>query len=239
MNLKPLLNILTFLTLLIPAHSAALNTNTNLTPSIRTKCQKTLTCPKNTLFVSATDHRATHKTVQSAINALPNDSSHQTILLLSGSYTEQLNITRAGPITLLGQTTSPTDPTANTVTVSFAAANNDSSGAIDNVWFSVLVVAPTLDASLVGSGTTGFAVPDDTPFGNKNFRVYNVDFVNDFAPYTDGPAAALMLSRANGGFYYCGFYSYQDTVSLFFLLLLLPSSPVPSSCIYLFYSIQS
>lgn len=110
------------------------------------------------------------------------------------------------------------------MTVSFAAANNDSTGAIDNVWFSVLVVAPTLDASLVGSGTTGFAVPEDTPFGNKDFRVYNVDFVNDFAEYTAGPAAALMLSRANGGFYYCGFYSYQDTVSLSSPLFSSPSS---------------
>lgn len=83
---------------------------------------------------------------------------------------------------------------------------------MDNALFSVLVVAPTLNASLVGSGPTGFDVPADTPFGNTNFRVYNVDFVNDYAPYSDGPAAAMMISRANGGFYYCGFYSYQDTV---------------------------
>jgi hypothetical protein len=28
----------------------------------------------------------------------------------------------------------------------------------------------------------------------------------------DGPSLALSISRANGGFYYTGFYSYQDTV---------------------------
>lgn len=30
----------------------------------------------------------------------------------------------------------------------------------------------------------------------------------------DGPSLALSISYANGGFYYTGFYSYQDTVCL-------------------------
>ncbi|KAJ5288608.1 pectin lyase-like protein [Penicillium angulare] len=199
------------LALLQPVHSFAIQSRSTSTQT-RTQCQKHLNCPKDTLFVSPTDPRASHKTIQSAISSLPNDKSSQTILVFEGSYNEQLNVTRPGPITILGQSDSPSDPLKNKVTVSFAAANQDSTGTIDNVWFSVLVVAPTLDASLIGSGTTGFAVPDDTPFGNTDFRVYNVDFVNDFAPYTDGPAAAMMISRANGGFYYCGFYSYQDTI---------------------------
>ncbi|KAJ6032252.1 Pectinesterase catalytic [Penicillium herquei] len=213
MHFKPILKALSLLYLFTPIHSAAIK-STTLSHSERTKCQTTLTCPKDTIFVSATDKRADYKTIQSAIDALPNDSSSQTILIMEGSYTEQLNVTRAGPVTLLGETDSNalTDASKNKVTVSFAAANQDSTGTIDNIWFSVLVVAPTLDSSLVGSGTTGFAVPADTPFGNRDFRVYNIDFVNDFAPYTDGPAAALMFSRANGGFYYCGFYSYQDTI---------------------------
>jgi hypothetical protein len=81
-------------------------------------------------------------------------------------------------------------------------------------------VAPTLESSLTGSGTTGYPVPSDTPFGNTDFRVYNVDFVNEWSDYSDGPAHALSLSRANGGFYYCGFFSYQDTVSLLYFLFL-------------------
>lgn len=85
---------------------------------------------------------------------------------------------------------------------------------MDNVYSSVMIVAPTLNASITGSGPTGFAVPDDTPFGNRDFRVYNVDFRNTWAEYSDGPAHAISFSRANGGFYYCGFYSYQDTVCL-------------------------
>ncbi|KAJ5692245.1 hypothetical protein N7462_001668 [Penicillium macrosclerotiorum] len=180
----------------------------------RQKCQASgKHCPAGTIIVSASDERADFTTVQAAIASLPDDSSTQTILILAGSYVEQLNVTRAGPITLLGQTDASTDATKNQVTITWAAANKDSTGqSVDNVYSSVLVVAPTLDASLTGSGTTGYAVPDDTPFGNKNFRAYNIDFTNTWAEYSDGPAHALSFSRANGGFYYCGFYSYQDTV---------------------------
>ncbi|KAJ5652352.1 Pectinesterase catalytic [Penicillium longicatenatum] len=210
MLLKPFLPLLGLLAQTTLVNSAALATQKL---SNRIECQRTAhNCPKGTILVSATDPRAKYKTIQGAIDSLPNDHTTQTILILEGNYTEQLNVTRAGPITILGETDSATDASKNKVTVNFAAANQDSTGTIDNTWFSVLVVAPTLNASLVGSGTTGFAVPADTPFGNRNFRVYNVDFNNDFAPYTDGPAAALMFSRANGGFYYCGFYSYQDTI---------------------------
>lgn len=180
----------------------------------RSQCQLSGThCPPGTILVSATDSRADYSTIQSAINSLPNDTSSHTILILSGTYKEQLNVTRPGPLTLLGQTNSADDAAKNTVTITWAAANLDSTGqSVDNVYSSVLIVSPTLDASLTGSGTTGFAVPDDTPFGNKDFRAYNIDFTNTWAEYTDGPAHALSFSRANGGFYYCGFYSYQDTV---------------------------
>ena len=82
----------------------------------------------------------------------------------------------------------------------------------DNVFSSVLTVAPTLESSYTGSGTTGYPVPEDTPFGNIDFRAYNIDFTNTWRDYSDGPAHAISFSRANGGFYHCGFYSYQDTV---------------------------
>jgi hypothetical protein len=56
-------------------------------------------------------------------------------------------------------------------------------------------------------------VPAGTPFGNVDFRAYNIDFINDFKNYATGPALAVSVSYANSGFYFCGFYSYQDTVS--------------------------
>ncbi|KAI2786577.1 hypothetical protein POX_g08964 [Penicillium oxalicum] len=170
-------------------------------------------CPKGTIVVSASNKHADFTTVQAAIESLPQDDTAQTILILAGTYKEQVNVTRAGPVTLLGQTSSPTDATKNQVVITWAAANHDNTGkSVDNVFSSVLVVAPTLDASVTGSGPTGNPVPEDTPFGNKNFRAYNIDFTNTWAEYSDGPAHALSFSRANGGFYYCGFYSYQDTV---------------------------
>jgi pectinesterase len=74
-------------------------------------------------------------------------------------------------------------------------------------------VAPNLNASLTGSGNTGFPVPPDTPFGNIDFRVYNIDFRNVYAELGVGPSLAVSVSRANAGFYFSGFYSYQDTVN--------------------------
>ena len=205
--LPSILSLLCLLLFTLRANTIAIQ------PISRQICQSTGThCPPGTLIVSATSKRASHTTIQSAINSLPDDESTQTILILEGTYTEQVNITRSGPITLLGQTTSPKDATRNRVRINWAAGNRDNTGGIDNVFFSVMVVAPTLESSLTGTVPTGYPVPADTPFGNKDFRVYNIDFDNTWAEYSDGPAHALSLSRANGGFYYCGFYSYQDTV---------------------------
>ncbi|KAM0414587.1 hypothetical protein ACHAPT_013569 [Fusarium lateritium] len=82
----------------------------------------------------------------------------------------------------------------------------------DNVHTSVLVVGPTYEATLTGSGPTGYPVPADTPFGCTDFRAYNIDFRNEYAPRSSGPSHALAIAYANAGFYSCGFYSYQDTV---------------------------
>jgi pectin methylesterase-like acyl-CoA thioesterase len=170
-------------------------------------------CPKNTLVVSSTpgDCSADFSTIQGAIDSLDNTTSY-TILIKPGNYIEQVNVTRSGPLTLLGQTQNPTQQANNTVTIYWASA--DVSGRYtDNAYTSVLTVAPTLNASLTGSGNTGFPVPADTPFGCADFRVYNVDIRNVYADLGVGPSLAVSISRANAGFYYSGIYSYQDTVS--------------------------
>lgn len=56
---------------------------------------------------------------------------------------------------------------------------------LDNAFTSTLTIAPTLNASLTGAGPTGFDVPADTPFGCTDFRTYNLDLINDFAPYCE------------------------------------------------------
>lgn len=136
-------------------------------------------------------------------------------------------MTRSGPLYLLGQSNLPSqkrtyagdvsyNKTAqNDVQVWFDDANIGNNLYSDNAYTGVLTIGPTLNATLTGSGPTGFAVPEGTPFGSRDFRAYNIDFRNEFAPYSDGPAHALGVSRANSGFYSCGFYSWQDTVSLF------------------------
>lgn len=162
-------------------------------------------CPQGTVLVGPT---AQYKTVQSAVQSLPNDTSTQYILILPGNYTEQVNVTRSSPVYLLGQTSGPKDNTKNQVSVYWQAV----AGTGDNAYTAVLTVAPDLNADLTGSGPTGFAVPPNTPFGNTDFRAYNIDFINDAFPYSAGPSLALSMGYANAGFYYCGFYSYQDTI---------------------------
>lgn len=186
----------------------------------RLKCQ-TLTfpnhlqgCTSDTVLVSKDHSISVFTSIQSAINSLPHDHSPRTILILGGNYTEQLNVTRPGPLTLLGETEHINNASTNKVTVLWSSINGTSpfGGVSDNVYTSVLTVAPTLNSSLTGSGPTGFPVPEDTPFGNTDFKVYNIDFRNVYSEAAAGPSHALSFSRANGGFYYSGFYSYQDTV---------------------------
>lgn len=179
----------------------------------RTACQTgretRKNCPPGTIVVGPD---AVFKTVRSVILNMTEPSTPIVILIQPGVYQEQINITRTGPLTLLGVTESPNDPSANKVQVLWKAAAGPANGDGDNAFTSVLTVAPTLEASLTGSGPTGYPVPNGTKFGNENFRAYNVDFVNDFKPYSAGPSLAISVSYANAGFYYCRLQSYQDTV---------------------------
>ncbi|KAK6206366.1 hypothetical protein LQW54_007820 [Pestalotiopsis sp. IQ-011] len=183
-------------------------------------------CPDGTLYVSqAKRSHADFTSIQAAIASLPEDDSEQVILIAPGNYTEQLNVTRPGPLTLLGVSDDPSrgfsygsaassdTDRRNLVQVLWAAANSDNTGKItDNAVTTVLTVAPTWNASLTGTGPTGFPVPADTPFGSRDFRAYNIDFRNVFSEAAAGPALAVGVAYANAGFYGCGFYSYQDTV---------------------------
>jgi len=189
-------------------------------------------CPPGTIYVSQTDSRADFHTIQDAISSVGNDSIPHVILIAPGIYVEQLNVTRRAPLTLLGVSDQPSrgelyalnnthnnknnkngPENENEVQVYWNSANHDAVFP-DNVYTGVLTVGPNLNATLTGSGPTGFPVSDDTPFGCVDFRGYNIDFRNEYTPYSNGPAHAVGVSRANAGFYSCGFYSWQDTVGL-------------------------
>ncbi|KAF3124349.1 hypothetical protein TWF225_004029 [Orbilia oligospora] len=173
-------------------------------------------CPQSAVLVDPSmthisNDYPTYPTIQQAIDSIPNNNRRYTILVMAGTYHEQLNVTRAAPLSIIGQTYDPLDHSKNLVTVIGGTANYNSRYT-DNAFTSTLTVAPNLNASLTGSGPTGFAVPEGTPFGNIDFRVYNINFRNTEFDISNGPALAISVSRANAGLYYCGFYSYQDTV---------------------------
>lgn len=181
----------------------------------RAACQKPTKdplhgCPPNTLLVGPNQ---TYCKIQDAVLSLPDNDDAYTILIQPGIYFEQVNVTRHAPLTLLGVTSHPNDREQNTVTLLWRnATGTPSTGSYDNAFTSALTIAPTLNASLTGSGPTGDPVPPGTPFGNIDFRVYNLDITNDYLPYSAGPALALSMSYANAGFYHTRFASYQDTI---------------------------
>lgn len=76
------------------------------------QCQKITSdplegCPANTLYVSQTESNADFSSVQDAILSLPESNSTYHILIAPGNYTEQLNVTRKGPLYLLGMSDDP------------------------------------------------------------------------------------------------------------------------------------
>lgn len=240
--MHPLLT-LSYLGALLPALAAA--TASSLLPiSLPAQsyalCQKKTTnpltgCPPHTIYVSQLPHpSAKFATIQAAISSLPADdiTTRYTILIAPGEYKEQLNVTRSGPLTLLGVSDRPfysqtllpryypefdydKPLPSNEVHVRFDRANVGNNLLPDNVFTGVLTVGPTLNATFTGTGPQGWPVDPATPYGSADFRAYNIDFRNEFAQWGVGPAHAMGVSRANAGFYSCGFYSWQDTVSLF------------------------
>ncbi|KAJ3550046.1 hypothetical protein NM208_g209 [Fusarium decemcellulare] len=183
------------------------------------KCQRqtrqpTEGCPRGTLYVAKDDARAHFDTVQSAIDSLGYTTTSGYILIAPGNYTEQLNVTRRGPLHLIGMSNKPwkhelyadidVNTTAqNDVQIWWNSANHNVSFP-DNVYTGVLTIGPNLNATLTGSGPTGFPVPADTPFGCTDFRAYNIDFRNEFIPYSYGPAHALgvYVGKLGNAFFY-------------------------------------
>ncbi|KZP27716.1 carbohydrate esterase family 8 protein [Athelia psychrophila] len=176
-------------------------------------------CPNGTFYVSQTDPQAGYGTISAALAALPDDISTQTILVGPGSYHEVVNVTRGGPLTLLGITSKPNSYTSNTVYLWNSSYINQTTmtASQDNADAVVLTISPNRDASLVGSGPTG--APLQSQFGNTDFKMYNIDVANratvngmEYKAGDTGPSAALFVSYANASFYECTFASYQDTL---------------------------
>ncbi|EJC97869.1 uncharacterized protein FOMMEDRAFT_137258 [Fomitiporia mediterranea MF3/22] len=168
-------------------------------------------CPSGTLFVSPTDSRANFTSVQTAILSLP-EEGQATILIGAGEYHETVNITRSGPLTLLGKlNSSALSPSSNASTRNLVHIWNNIfvQNGIDDAQSAVLLVAPSFNASLIGAGPTG--APLQPLFGNTDFKAYNIDFENRAANFAISQALVTDISYANASFYGCTFSSFQDT----------------------------
>ncbi|KAF5391164.1 hypothetical protein D9757_003102 [Collybiopsis confluens] len=122
-------------------------------------------------------------TITAALNSLPNDSSSRSVFIFPGTYVEQIDVTRTGPLIIYGYTTDTTTYVSNQATISFNEPAN---------------LAGSDDAS----GTLRIH--------KNNFSLYNVNVKNTFGPGVQ--AIALSQYGSENGFYGCGFYGYQDTL---------------------------
>ncbi|KAJ7644446.1 pectin lyase-like protein [Roridomyces roridus] len=173
-------------------------------------------CPAGTIFVSHNDPAAQFTSVQAAVASLP-PTGAATILIGQGSYQEIVNVTRTGPLTLLGQL--PSNAVAQSKPFANASSPNLNLVQIWNTNFvmtgqddassAVLTVAPNLAGSLIGAGTDG--APLQPVFGNSDFKAYNIDFQNRAANFAISQALVTDISYANASFYGCAFASFQDT----------------------------
>ncbi|KAF8524973.1 pectin lyase-like protein [Gautieria morchelliformis] len=169
-------------------------------------------CAQGTIFVSQDDPTAHFKSVQAAVLSLPETGS-ATILVGAGDYHETVNVTRTGPLTLLGQldnahlNSTLVSPTRNLVQIwdnAFVAT-----AAQDDAQTAVLTVSPSFTASLIGAGPTG--APLQPLFGTPDFKAYNIDFANRAANFSISQALVTDISYANASFYGCTLASFQDT----------------------------
>lgn len=123
------------------------------------------------------------QTVSGAVKSLPNDNSPTTIFIYPGTYTEQVVITRPGPLTIFGYTKNTKSYKSNTVTIQYGLSAN-TSGSDD--------ASATLRIT------------------KANFTMYNVIVSNTFG--RGSQALALSQSGDRAGFYACSFFGFQDTL---------------------------
>ncbi|KAJ6608673.1 pectin lyase fold/virulence factor [Mycena sp. CBHHK59/15] len=123
-----------------------------------------------------------------AVNSLPADSSPQVVFVYPGVYHGQVNISRAGPVKIMGYTKNSFDFDQNTVTLTHSAAkatagNDDLSGTLRVIT------------------------------NSSNVSLYNLDIRNTYGvSEVNGQAIALSNFGNQVGVYACRMYSYQDTL---------------------------
>ncbi|KAI1423086.1 carbohydrate esterase family 8 protein [Xylaria sp. FL1777] len=125
-----------------------------------------------------------YTTVQSAIDSLSTTSTAaQCVFINQGTFTEQVYIpARSAQLTIYGYTTDTT-----------SYANNKA------------IITYNLPASTAGSNDASGTLRVHA----DNVKVYNVNVVNS---YGKGSQAIALSAQADGGYYGCQFYGFQDTL---------------------------
>ncbi|KAJ7697619.1 pectinesterase [Mycena rosella] len=122
-------------------------------------------------------------TLTAALKSLPNDSSARSIFIFPGTYAEQIDITRSGPLTIYGYTTDTSTYTGNQA-----------------------ILTAGVPASTAGSDDASGTLR----IHKDDFQMYNINVKNTFGPGSQAIAISQYGSRA--GLYACGFFGYQDTL---------------------------
>ncbi|KAF5662489.1 pectinesterase [Fusarium heterosporum] len=124
------------------------------------------------------DACASYNSVASAVAALPNDDTAQTIYILAGTYQEKVSITRTGATILRGQTSDGSSPKNNKVTITASNAVLSSSG-----------------------GSSGTATFSANKYEAKLVSFYNINFENSFEATPNNVALAVYSKGTKGAGY--------------------------------------
>ena len=142
-----------------------------------------------TYVVSLTPNATQYGNITSAIKALPNDGAEKVILVMPGTYTEQITVNRKGKVTIRGMTSFPNDYSQNEVMVQFTYGVSTNAGQNE--------LTPVVNAKKTDG--TGLAL-------------YNIDFQNLFPQTNNYAALAADFYGTNMAAYGCSFIGYQDTL---------------------------
>lgn len=177
------------------ASSSALSTSGTVTATASaTSNSGSVTCttptPSSTLVVSQNATNCQYSNVSAAIAALPNDSKPYTILIMPGTYTEQISITRNGKVTLIGHSSYVNDYSHNEVAIQIS--NGQLTSANKDETTPVINVKKTNDDS--------------------GMAIYNINFLNTYPQTSNTAALAADFYGANIAAYGCKFVGFQDTL---------------------------
>ena len=140
-------------------------------------------------------------TISAAISSLPNDKTNQSIFIFPGTYTEQVDITRTGALTVNHSTFSAGMIDLTSYCQIYGYTNNTSSYIANQV---------TLQAGVPASTAGSDDASGTLRIHTDNFRMYNVNVKNTFGIGSQAIAISQYGNRV--GLYACGFYGYQDTL---------------------------